>query len=76
MYKPKAKRRWGYFALPVLHNDRLVGKIDIAADRSASVLRVHAVHEDVRFTRAMRAAVDAELQALAGWLGLDDVSVD
>ena len=76
MYKPKAKRRWGYFALPVLHNDRLVGKIDTAADRSASVLRVHAVHEDVRFTRAMRAAVDAELQALAGWLGLDDVSVD
>jgi uncharacterized protein YcaQ len=28
MYKPKNKRRWGYFALPVLHDDRLIGKID------------------------------------------------
>ena len=32
MYKPAAKRRWGYFALPILHNDRLVGKVDAAVD--------------------------------------------
>jgi uncharacterized protein YcaQ len=76
MYKPKAKRRWGYFALPVLHQDRLVGKVDVAADREASLLRVNAVHEDVRFTRAMRAGIDAELSALASWLGLDTVHVD
>ena len=50
MYKPAAKRRWGYFALPILHGDQLVGKLDAAADRKASVLRVHAIHEDVRFT--------------------------
>jgi uncharacterized protein YcaQ len=73
MYKPKAKRRWGYFALPVLHQDRLVGKVDVAADGKASVLHVHAVHRDVRFTKAMTAAVDAELEALAAWLGLDEV---
>jgi uncharacterized protein YcaQ len=76
MYKPRERRRWGYFALPVLHNDLLIGKVDAAADRSASVLRVHAVHEDVTFTRAMRSAVDNELHALAGWLGLSDVGVD
>jgi uncharacterized protein len=70
MYKPKALRRWGYFALPVLHDDRLVGKLDATADRKASVLRVHAIHEDVRFTRTMSTAVQAELEDLASWLGL------
>src|SRR5213076_1301719 len=57
MYKPAAERRWGYFALPVLHGDRLVGKIDATADRKASVLRVNAIHEDVKFTRPMTKAV-------------------
>jgi len=71
MYKPAADRRWGYFALPILHHDRLVGKIDATADRSASVLRVNAIHADVRFTRPMSRAIDAELTELATWLGLD-----
>jgi hypothetical protein len=73
MYKPAAKRRWGYFALPVLHEDRLVGKVDTVADRKASVLRVNAIHEDVRFSRAMTKAVQAELSDLAAWLGLGAV---
>jgi hypothetical protein len=70
MYKPAAKRRWGYFALPILHGDRLVGKLDAAADRKAGVLRVNAIHEDVNFTRAARAALQLEIEALAEWLGL------
>jgi uncharacterized protein len=70
MYKPAAKRRWGYFALPILHHDRLVGKVDAKGDRKASVLRVHAIHEDVKFTRTMTKAVQAELEDLASWLGL------
>ena len=73
MYKPAAKRRWGYFALPILHHDRLVGKMDAIADRKASVLRVHAIHEDVRFTQAMNKAVELELEDLAAWLGMDAV---
>jgi uncharacterized protein YcaQ len=71
MYKPAAKRRWGYFALPILHGDRLVGKLDATADRKASVLRVNAIHEDVKLTRAMSKAVQAELEDLASWLGLE-----
>lgn len=70
MYKPKSARRWGYFALPVLHHDRLVGKVDAKADRSAGRLVVAAVHQDVPFTPEMSADVDAELESLAGWLGL------
>jgi len=74
MYKPQAQRRWGYFALPVLHHDRLVGKVDATADRKKSKLRVQAVHQDVPFTRAMTTAVHAELEALASWLGLESVA--
>jgi uncharacterized protein YcaQ len=73
MYKPKPVRRWGYFALPVLYHDRLVGKVDATADRKNSKLRVEAVHEDLRFSRAVAAAIDAELEALASWLGLEGV---
>jgi uncharacterized protein YcaQ len=73
MYKPKEKRRWGYFALPILHQDRLVGKLDAAADRKGSRLRVYAIHQDVRFTPAITRAVDQEIEALAAWLGLGSV---
>jgi len=71
MYKPAAKRRWGYFALPILHGDRLVGKIDATADRKGSVLRVNAIHEDVRFSPAVARAVHKEIGELADWLELE-----
>jgi uncharacterized protein YcaQ len=73
MYKPAAKRRWGYFALPILHGDKLVGKVDAIADRKACVLRVNAIHEDVKFTRALTKSVNAELDDLAAWLALDAI---
>jgi uncharacterized protein YcaQ len=75
MYKPKEQRRWGYFALPVLHGDQLVGKVDATADRKRAVLAVHAIHEDVRFRRGIAEPVVAELEALASWLGLDAVEL-
>ncbi|MGH8925460.1 MAG: DNA glycosylase AlkZ-like family protein [Acidimicrobiia bacterium] len=71
MYKPAAKRRWGYFALPILHHDRLLGKLDASADRTAGTFRVHAIHQDVPFTKAMSKSVHTEIEALASWLGLD-----
>lgn len=70
LYKPAASRRFGYYVLPILHGDRLVGKVDLAGDRDAGELRVLALHDDVGFTRAERSAVDDELAALARWLGL------
>ena len=71
MYKPAAKRRWGYYALPILYGDRLVGKLDATSDRKAGVLRVDAVHEDVAWSRACRAAVDREIADLARWLDVE-----
>jgi uncharacterized protein YcaQ len=73
MYKPAEQRRWGYYALPILHGDRLVGKLDARADRADGVLRVAAVHQDVPFTPAMTAAVDREIADLARWLELEVV---
>lgn len=70
MFKPAAQRRWGYFALPVLHGDRFVGKVDARADRKAGLLRVNAIHEDVPFDGALTDAVHAELESLASWLHL------
>jgi hypothetical protein len=71
MYKPAAKRRWGYYALPVLYGDRLVGKLDATADRKGGVLTVTAIHRDVPFTADMSEAVNTEIASLAAWLGLD-----
>jgi len=71
MYKPAAKRRWGYYALPILVGDRFVGKLDATTDRAAGVLRVNAIHEDIAWTDTMRADIYAEIAALARWLELD-----
>ena len=71
MYKPAAQRRWGYFALPILWQDRLVGKLDATTDRTIGVLRVDAVHEDEPFTPEIAAAVAAEIEDLAAWLQVD-----
>lgn len=73
MYKPKGKRRWGYFALPILHGERFAGKLDAKADRKEGVLTVFAVHEDLPFDGVTMDAVHAEVEQLASWLGLGRV---
>ncbi|PWD51802.1 winged helix-turn-helix domain-containing protein [Serinibacter arcticus] len=70
MFRPAAKRRWGYYALPVLWGDRLIGKLDATADRAAGLLRIHALHEDEQFVPEVRDVVSAEIDDLARWLGL------
>ncbi len=70
MYKPKEKRRWGYYALPVLHGDRMVGKVDASADHEAGKLFVHAVHDDEPFLDDLSSAVELKITELARWLDL------
>jgi uncharacterized protein YcaQ len=76
MYKPATARMWGYYALPILYGDRLVGKLDAKADRDAGELRITAVHRDVPFSKAMTAAIDSEIRDLARWLDLELVLPD
>jgi uncharacterized protein YcaQ len=75
IYVPQAKRRSGYYVLPVLHGDRLVAKVDAKTDRKGGVLRVPALHMEPGTGSDDVDAVRAELQALATWLELDETAV-
>jgi uncharacterized protein YcaQ len=68
IYVPKAQRKYGYFVLPVLHNDRLVGRIDPEVDRKTGVLRVNAVHWEGR-----PMPIEKPARSLARFLGVRDV---
>ncbi len=69
-FKPKAQRRYGYFAYPILIGERFVGLLDAEHDRKREALRVDAVHELVPFEPEEHEMVRAEIDALAEWLGV------
>jgi uncharacterized protein len=73
IYVPKAKR-WGYFVLPVLRDDRLVGRFDPVLDRADSVLRINAWQMQPDTDAADRDAVHEAIDELARWLRVDRVA--
>ena len=75
IYVPKAARRHGYYVLPILHGDRLVGRVDPAMDRSSGRLVVHALHAEPDAPEAAGPAVAAALQDLASFLGADGIDL-
>jgi uncharacterized protein YcaQ len=70
MYVPKAKREYGYYVLPILRGDRLVGRIDPVFDRKSRVLRVNSVHWE---PRAKPVSLAKPLRELGRWLGADSI---
>jgi uncharacterized protein len=68
-YTPAAKRRYGYFSLPILHNGRLVGRLDPKAHRSQGLFEVKAVHLEagVALTPELVAGLASVLRRLAAW---------
>ncbi len=76
IFFPQAKRKWGYYVLPFLLNDKLVARVDLKADRAASCLMVPAAYiEPAASTDTVGPALATELATLAGWLGLDGIKI-
>ncbi|MDQ3470427.1 MAG: winged helix DNA-binding domain-containing protein [Actinomycetota bacterium] len=77
IYVPAPKRQFGYYVLPFLLDGRLVGRVDLKADRARGVLVVQAAHAEAALADRCAAAeqLGGELASLAGWLGLHDVEV-
>ena len=76
-YTPEAKRRYGYFSLPILHEGKLVGRLDPKAHRRERRLEVKAIHlePDVAITADLLEGIGRALVAFAAWQELDDVEI-
>jgi uncharacterized protein YcaQ len=71
IYTPKEKRRFGYYVLPMLHGDRLIGRIDPTLNRAQRTLVINAIYiePDVPITGEMGLAVANAIEELARFLG-------
>lgn len=69
IYVPPARREYGYYVLPILFEDRLVGRLDPMFDRSENVLRVRAVWAEPDAPADAGASIAGEIEGLGAWLG-------
>ncbi len=76
IFVPEAKRRYGYYVFPLLEGDRLVGRIDMKAQRDAGVLAIRAAWPEhgIRWTKSRLSKLFAELDRVARFAGLETVA--
>ncbi|MFC6354961.1 winged helix-turn-helix domain-containing protein [Luethyella okanaganae] len=75
IYTPAEKRVFGYYSLPVLVDDRLVGRIDLKSDRQAGILRVQSAWREKHAPDGIAERIAPLVRAAADWQGLDGVVV-
>ncbi|MCC4906792.1 winged helix-turn-helix domain-containing protein [Microbacterium sp. cx-59] len=75
IYTPAAKRRFGYYSLPILLGDGMAGRIDLKADRAAATLRVQSAWWEPSRPADAAASAAEVLRAAAAWQGLESITV-
>jgi uncharacterized protein len=73
MYVPKAKREYGYYVLPILQGDRLIGRIEPVMDRKAGVLRVNGVFAENGAPASAGPEIAKAVRRLGRWLGAGEI---
>jgi uncharacterized protein YcaQ len=76
IYVPEPKRQFGYYVLPFMLGDAIVGRVDLKANRKAGALRVKAAYAEPGAPPETVEELAAELRDLASWLKLDHIVVE
>ncbi len=75
IYVPAAKRKYGYYVLPILHGDRLIGRIDPTMKRDQARLTINAIYAEPDAPKTKQAArsIADSIESLAGFLGAQEI---
>ena len=73
IYTPEHKRIFGYYTLPVLIDNRIVGRIDLKNDRQNRVLRVQAAWNEAGMATGLEGRIAELLRSAAAWQGLEEI---
>ncbi|MCP4424240.1 MAG: hypothetical protein GY803_07110, partial [Chloroflexi bacterium] len=75
IYTPKAKRKYGYYVMPILHGEQLIGRIDPKLDRKTQTLHIYAIHAEPEMPQslAVKEAITRAIEELAQFLGAKNI---
>ena len=78
LYTPAPKRKYGYYVLPILHNDQLIGRIDPKIERKERCFRIHALHlePDTTITDDMIEDISSAMREFAAFHGCEQMVID